>query len=346
MGNIRHANNASAQLAAGCAPADTSITVGAGEGALFPAVGAGLYAKLTLEDVLGNLEIVHLTGRAGDVLTITRAQEGTIALSFSSGSRVENRVTAAVLNEFIQKSGDSFTGVLDGGSVGQISNTRVNGGELVGVPMRGATGVTSNQLVVPSGGAPPTIGGSMIYTVANLTEAVVNAIAFPVGTVMLFHGLIGNIPDGFQLCDGTNGTPDLRDKFVVGAGGAYAEGATGGAASVTSGAGGAHTPTIQNTSLSVAQLPAHHHRLFVFETGSASNVEAFSTANAKGLGGDNDGSSYAYRERTTATAGDNQLVEDTGSGTGHTHLADAVADHTHSVATLPPYVALFFIMRV
>jgi len=46
---------------------------------------------------------------------------------------------------------------------------------------------------------------------------------------MLWYGAIVNIPPGWALCDGNNGTPDLRDRFIVGAGNSYAVGATGGA---------------------------------------------------------------------------------------------------------------------
>lgn len=42
------------------------------------------------------------------------------------------------------------------------------------------------------------------------------------GMIVLWSGAVIDIPDGWQLCDGTNGTPDLQDKFVPGAGGAYA----------------------------------------------------------------------------------------------------------------------------
>jgi len=49
-----------------------------------------------------------------------------------------------------------------------------------------------------------------------------------VGSVMIWSGSAVSIPSGWQLCDGTNGSPDLRDKFVVGAGSTYAVDATGG----------------------------------------------------------------------------------------------------------------------
>lgn len=52
----------------------------------------------------------------------------------------------------------------------------------------------------------------------------------PTAGIVLWSGAIGDIPTGFQLCDGTNGTPDLRDKFVVAGGDTYDPTDTGGAA--------------------------------------------------------------------------------------------------------------------
>lgn len=66
----------------------------------------------------------------------------------------------------------------------------------------------------------------------------------PFGVICMWYGAISNIPDGWALCDGTNGTPDLRDRFIVGAGGNYSEGNTGGQSVVA---------------LSIAQLPSHNH---------------------------------------------------------------------------------------
>ncbi len=66
-------------------------------------------------------------------------------------------------------------------------------------------------------------------------------------SVILFSGAINTIPSGWQLCDGTNSTPNLKNKFVVGAGSTYAVGATGGRA------------TIANHRLTIAQIPSHNH---------------------------------------------------------------------------------------
>jgi|DEB0MinimDraft_6_1074348.scaffolds.fasta_scaffold19456_1 hypothetical protein len=52
----------------------------------------------------------------------------------------------------------------------------------------------------------------------------------PSGGIIMWSGSIASIPSGWALCDGTSGTPDLRDRFVVGAGNGYAVAATGGSA--------------------------------------------------------------------------------------------------------------------
>ena len=86
-------------------------------------------------------------------------------------------------------------------------------------------------------GVGTTTPGQML-TVAGTIESTSGGIKFPDGTtqtsalpsgvVVLWSGAIANIPTGWALCDGTNGTPNLRNQFVVGAGGAYSPGDNGG----------------------------------------------------------------------------------------------------------------------
>ena len=52
----------------------------------------------------------------------------------------------------------------------------------------------------------------------------------PIGGIIIWSGSTGSIPDGWGLCNGSNGTPNLQDRFVVGAGSGYAVDATGGSA--------------------------------------------------------------------------------------------------------------------
>jgi len=72
------------------------------------------------------------------------------------------------------------------------------------------------------------------------TSAAVTPI--PAGGIIMWSGSIGAIPTGYYLCNGQNGTPDLRDRFVVGAGNTYAVGNTGGFTSAVAGSGGTNLP--------------------------------------------------------------------------------------------------------
>ena len=123
-------------------------------------------------------------------------------------------------------------------------------------------------------------------------------------------GTVEDIPIGWALCDGRNGTPDLRDKFIVGAGGAYAVGAKGGAASATPAVTvGAHT-------LTTSQMPVHAH--------------------GGGYGGSVPGGGGG-QEYGPAGAG----TGNAGGGQSHAHSASA-----KEISLLPPYYALCYIMKL
>ena len=93
---IRTKNNAYSRLAASVAASDTFMTVEAGTGVRFPILEAGEFTFATLVDAKGSMEIVKVTGRNTDTMTIERAQEGTTALDWSVGARVECRFTAGM----------------------------------------------------------------------------------------------------------------------------------------------------------------------------------------------------------------------------------------------------------
>lgn len=95
--------------------------------------------------------------------------------------------------------------------------------------------------------------GNLQVTTAKLADRSVTAQKldasinfFPSGGIVMWNGTTLNIPSGWALCDGTNGTPDLRDRFIVGAGRNYSVNAIGGADSV---------------SLTESQMPAHSHSM-------------------------------------------------------------------------------------
>lgn len=89
-------NNASTTLAVAINAAATTVTLPTGKGALFSTPTGGDYELVTITDSI-NTEVVKVTANSIDVLTVTRAQEGTVAQSFSVGARVEARVTKGML---------------------------------------------------------------------------------------------------------------------------------------------------------------------------------------------------------------------------------------------------------
>jgi len=315
------ANNASSTLASGISDVDTTLTVQAGQGALFPTPSAGQYAMITLETVAGAMEITKCTGRTGDTLTIVRAQESTSAIAFASGSRVECRVTAGILANFLQHTGDTLADATISGIVTLGGGGSIRNGEWVGGYMRGAAGDTSNQLFVPPAGAAPTIGGSPILTKANfLSQLPTGAGVNVTGMIMYWNGTTGTIPTGYILCDGTAGTPDLRDKFVVGAGSTYTVGTTGGSTGTTTDSTSGAPATTSAYTLLIADIPSHTHTVPI-------------QILAVGVGGG----------PNVYVAGSGVVTGAQGGGGGHSHAIGSSA-HTHTY-TLPPYRALVAIMK-
>lgn len=97
---LKLSNNAASTLAASISAAATSLTLSTGDGSRFPAISSGEWFPLTLVDG-ATVEILKVTARAGDVLTVTRAQEGTSASEFDSGVRAELRMTQGAYAEMI-----------------------------------------------------------------------------------------------------------------------------------------------------------------------------------------------------------------------------------------------------
>lgn len=103
MAAVKINNNAASRLASSLTAGAATLSVNPGEGARFPAPTAGDWFPVTLLKSSGQLEIVRCTARSGDVLTVTRGQEGTVAIQFDAGDRVELRATAAVFAELQTK---------------------------------------------------------------------------------------------------------------------------------------------------------------------------------------------------------------------------------------------------
>ncbi len=111
---LKVTNNAYGTLNAGITTSSTTIVLNAGEGSRFPTLSAGDYFYATLIDTTNNLEIVKVTARSTDTMTIVRAQDSTTARAFSTNDRFELRPVAAMFSELI-------TGSVTDGDKGDIT---------------------------------------------------------------------------------------------------------------------------------------------------------------------------------------------------------------------------------
>jgi hypothetical protein len=148
-----------------------------------------------------------------------------------------------------------------------------------------------------------------------LQQAPASAPAVPTGCIILWSGASGSIPSGYYLCDGNNGTPDLRNRFLVGAGDAYSVNQTGGSAD-------AIVVTHTHTATSVVTDPGHLHTQTEY--------------NQPGIGNAGGGGARV-----------NTVSANTGSATTGITVAttNASAGTSGTNANLPPYYALCYIMK-
>jgi microcystin-dependent protein len=196
---------------------------------------------------------------------------------------------------------------------------------------------TSTFVGIPTG--PTAAVGTNTTQLA--TTAFVRSI-IPAGVILMWSGSIASIPAGWLLCDGSSGTPNLRDRFVVGAGSTYAVGATGGSATTT---------------LVEANLPSHTHSISASGTTSAANIDhthgigissgAMSANNTHSHSGTTNGQSNGHSHNINTNQGQIAFfAQSTGGGpaqagfTGGVPVclvspttSDVSADHNHGFGT-------------
>jgi hypothetical protein len=156
-----------------------------------------------------------------------------------------------------------------------------------------------------------------IQTYDNL-YGIINAAApaatpIPAGGIFLWSGSIGSIPAGYVLCNGSNGTPDLRNRFVVGAGSTYAVDATGGSAD---------SIVVSHTHTATVTDPGHLHDI-LRPWGSFAGTGLYP------------GSSTTY----------NGVKDPSDTATTGITVANSSTGVSGTNANLPPYYALCYIMK-
>ena len=154
--------------------------------------------------------------------------------------------------------------------------------------------------------------------------------SLPVGSIIPWYGQIADIPNGFALCNGSNGTPDLRNRFIVGAGSTYSLSATGGADSVT---------------LSASHMPSHYHYHGYNYSSNGGMWPRLATAIQPNY------PSGAIATKWNGSGGGNWNGWDSG---GSTYLLSNLitslpydnSGGTSSHENRPPYYALYYIMKI
>jgi hypothetical protein len=149
-----------------------------------------------------------------------------------------------------------------------------------------------------------------IYGIPTSTSG--GGAAIPSGCIIVWSGASGSIPAGYYLCNGLNGTPDLRNSFVLGAGDTYSVGQTGGSANAV---------VVSHTHTATVTDPGHAHN-YTTATAASSTASTFTAAT---------GTTVNTGSTTTASTGISVANSTTGvSGTN---------------ANMPPYYALCYIMK-
>jgi len=210
-------------------------------------------------------------------------------------------------------------------SLGVISNYTDSGTQpaLRSTVWTTATRPTGANLVDRVTGYNTTLGYEEYYDLVSATwksksQTAIDAVV-PIGSIMMWSGSVATIPAKWHLCDGTNGTINLQDKFIVGAGSTYAVAATGGEAT--------HV-------LTTNEMPSHNH-------GGVTSV---------------DSPDHTHNISTRSNSGTDIVGQGNNSGTLTSYATGgASVRHTHAITAQgggaahenrPPYYALAFIQRI
>lgn len=154
------------------------------------------------------------------------------------------------------------------------------------------------------------------------------ATVMPIGAIMIWSGTDGNVPTGWHICDGgTYGgyaTPDLRDRFLVGAGDTYAVGDTGGPVAWNGSIAPTGTVTVGDHTLTTAELPSHTHTY----------TDTYSPKTGGGTTGDG---------ADTISSRSSAIGEQADGGGAHGHTGSSIT--FDGVDPRPKYYSLYYIMK-
>lgn len=149
------------------------------------------------------------------------------------------------------------------------------------------------------------------------------------GIIVMWSGSQSNIPSGWVLCDGNNGTPDLRNRFIVGAGSTYGVNSTGGEAT--------HT-------LSVAEMPSHGHNASLSDSDIFLGIYGteFSSSTSISI---LQGETWPNMEQITLFTSDYKQCKKVPVYFSNPSISTSNTGSSQPHNNLPPYYALCYIMK-
>ena len=319
-------------------------------------------------------KIDELYGGSNTLKNTVNIANGVTATTQSAGDNSTKVATTAYTDTAITNLVDSSPSALNtlnelAAAIGDDASfsTTVTNNIATKMPLAGGefTGNVTSHSINPDGNNTRSLGTSSLkWHQVHATNFYGNGSnltgieAFVTGMILLWSGAANAIPSGFVLCDGNNSTPDLRNRFVVGAGNSYSVGASGGVNTVTLGTSEipAHSHSTDNHSHS---FDAGNHTHSFSGSGSSSHSHSFNYqlgsppyhSNANMVTRHPMKRSYTELSQNTGNATVSLTVSgNTGNGavSGNTGNANPSTNNTGGGSAhenRPPYYALCYIMK-
>jgi len=271
---------------------------------------------------------------AGLLISSPNSTEGgNVVVAINTDSNLKEGFNIIKSTQGVYTSSEVIASFQVSGKVGINTNTPSDVGLTVAGIISGSGNLeidgTAKIDTIATGAANST--SALVATSAGLIQKI-DAAPVPKGGIIMWSGTILEIPNGWFLCNGANGTPNLRDRFIVGAGSTYAVGATGGSADAVV---VSHTHT-------VAESGAHTHiyKDTIFSESSNAAGDATYIDNKDQIIG------TTGRHTSTTVSGqvwsynENRTIASSGA---HTHTIGTTGE-SGTNKNLPPYYALAYIM--
>ena len=310
---------------------------------------------LTYEDVTSIDSIGIITARS-DI----RANGNIVGDNSTNVSGINNVTATAFYGNGANLTGIDATKIITGNTQVQTIDTGSNGHVKV-ITEGGERLRISNGGQIGLSGANYGSSGQVLTSQGSGSAAAwTTVIGVPSGIIAVWSGSEGSIPSGWYLCNGSNGTPDLRNRFIVGAGSgsSYSVGNTGGSNTVTLSTSQipAHSHTTNNHSHNASVSdPGHGHSVSVSDPGHSHNTSVTGAKLFPGYGGAHvpyggaggyPGTHFNMSNANTgisanASNANTSISVSTGNANPSTNNTGGGGSHENR----PPYYALCYIMK-